>query len=317
LSRSADGGLRRVGFELEFTGLTLEQTAGVVAAALGGEARLDSVAQAVVASRELGEFGIELDWAYLKRRAAEVALAGEGREWVTFLRQAAEWVVPMEIVCPPIALDRLEALDAMVAALRAEGARGTDDSPLAAYGVHVNAEAPDLGPMAVLRVVRAFGLLQWWLVDRHEVDLTRRISPYIDLYPEAYVAALVQDGGETRDALFDGYLSYNATRNRALDLLPLLACIDEQRVRAQVDDPRIHARPAYHYRLPDCHVERPGWTLAEAWNLWVVVERVAGDEAALGALGQAFEEQRWPLLGVGRGAWVEHVEDWLWRRGWA
>jgi hypothetical protein len=317
LPRTSGGDLRRVGFELEFTGLTLERTAAVVAAALGGKARLDSAAQATVEGRELGEFRIELDWAYLKERAAEAQRAGEGQEWVSFLRQAAEWVVPMEIVCPPVAIDRLEALDAMIGALRGEGARGTDDSPLAAYGVHVNAEAPDLEPAAVLRVVRAFGLLQWWLVDRHAVDLTRRISPYIDLYPEAYVAALVQDGGETRDALFDGYLSFNATRNRALDLLPLLACIDEPRVRARVDDPRIKARPAFHYRLPDCHVERPGWTLAEAWNLWVVVERVAGDEAALGALGQAFEEQRWPLLGVGRGAWVDHVAEWLWRRGWA
>ena len=56
--------------------------------------------------------------------------------------------------------------------------------------MHVNAEAPSLEPADVLAVVRAFGLLQWWLVDRHEVDLSRRMSPYIDLYPEAYVLLL-------------------------------------------------------------------------------------------------------------------------------
>jgi len=316
-SRTQCGALRRVGFELEFTGLTLERATEIVARVTAGEAEFRSEVQSVVESEGLGAFDVELDWAYLKDRAARAQVAGEGHEWVAFLRQAAEGVVPMEIVCPPIALDDLDVLDDLVGALRAAGARGTEDSPLAAYGVHVNAEAPSLEPGEVLAVVRAFGLLQWWLVDRHEVDVSRRISPYIDLYPEAYVEHLTADGANTRDALFDGYLEHNPTRNRALDLLPLLAAIDEPRVRARVDDSRIKPRPAYHYRLPDCLLERRDWSLADAWNPWVVVERVAADRDGLEALSRAFRAARRPLLGVSRGAWVETLEDWLCRRGWA
>lgn len=314
---TAAGAARRVGFELEFTGLSLEQTTAIVARVLDGQPTQRSLAHSTVATPELGAFQVELDWAYLKERAAEARVSGEGTEWVAFLRQAAEWVVPLEVVCPPVSLDRLAVLDALVEALRESGARGTDDSPLAAYGVHVNAEAASLEVDEVQRVVCAFGLLQWWLVDRHAVDLARRISPYIDLYPEAYVARLADDGPDTLDDLFDSYLEHNATRNRALDLLPLLAEIDEGRVRARVDDPRIKPRPAFHYRLPNCSVERDDWSLAQAWNLWVVVERVADSDADLRALSSAFRDAHRPLLGVSRAGWVEHVEDWLCGRGWA
>ncbi len=315
--RTDDGAPRRVGIELEFTGLTLEQVTATVSAVAGGEVEFDSAAQSTIETGAYGAFRVELDWAWLKERAAESEIEGEGSEWVEFLRRAAELVVPVEVVCPPIELAQLGIVDDLIAALRERGARGTDDSPLAAYGVHVNAEASSLEPASVLSIVRAFGLLQWWLVDHHEVDLSRRISPYIDLYPESYVAELAECEDDSRDVLFDGYLESNATRNRALDLLPLLAEIDESRVRARVDDPRINPRPAYHYRMPNCSIEREGWSAAHAWNPWVVVERVADARADLAALSAEFVEQRRPLLGINRARWVEHMDDWLCRRGWA
>ena len=88
-------------------------------------------------------------------------------------------------------------------------------------------------------------------------------------------------------------------------------------MRAQVDDPRIKARPAYHYRLPNCLLERAEWTLGDAWNPWVVVERVAHDRAELDAMARAFRAGHRPLLGVSRARWVETLEDWLCRLGWA
>ena len=120
-----------------------------------------------------------------------------------------------------------------------------------------------------------------------------------------------------RESDVRAYLEHNATRNRALDLLPLLAEMDEARVRARVNDPLIKPRPAYHYRLPNCSIERTTWSLAEAWNLWVVVEQVAESGAELDELGRHFRDAHRPLLGVSRSGWVEHVEGWLWRRGWA
>ncbi len=319
----ADGKPRRVGFELEFTGLTIDQATVALQSALGGEARTQSAAERVLRVNGLGEFNIELDWDFLKRKAAVAAdeaadgdQDGEkdddsGREWIGLLSDAASLVVPLEVVCPPIPIGKLDALDAMVSGLRAAGAVGTENSPLAAYGTHVNAEIASLDPATISAYLRAFALLQWWLVDAHEVDITRKISPYIDLYPEAYLESLARRSEHDLERIFDDYLEHNATRNRALDLLPMLAHIDAARVQAAVNDPKVKPRPAFHYRLPNCHIEQPDWSLARAWNLWCVVERLAGREGDVDELGAAFLERSRPVLGVVRADWVAHVDTWL------
>ena len=160
-------------------------------------------------------------------------------------------------------------------------------------------------------MIRAYSLLQWWLVDRHGVDLTRKISPYIGLYSAAYVEHVLSVSTASMDEIIDAYLEHNATRNRALDLLPLLAEIDEDRVRTMVDDPRVKARPTFHYRLPDCHIEHDDWSLSKAWNTWCVVEKLAEQTDGLEALAQDFLASDRVLLGVNRNRWVESVGKWL------
>ena len=310
------GGTRRVGFELEFGGLTMESTSAAVHDALGGELVRRSAAEATVEVDGLGLFQIEVDWAFLKRAAAEIGADDtDAQRLMDWLADAATAVVPLEVVCPPIPMDRLDAIDPMVSALRAAGAVGTDDSPLAAYGVHVNIELPDLEAGTIHAYLRAFGLLQWWLGETHQVDLTRKITPYIDPYPEAYLRLLATKREVGIDAIFDHYLEHNDTRNRALDLLPLLAEIDAGRVRAVVDDDRIKPRPAFHYRLPNCHIEQPHWSLKEAWNGWWVVEQLASREADLARLADAFLRNWRPVLGFNRSAWLEHIDAWLTKRG--
>lgn len=312
--RTATGAERRVGFELEFAGLSLEAAAGAAARALGAEARAESAAKFLLGVDDLGDFVVELDWDYLKRKAAQSGVDDDGvadDRLVELLKSAAEVVVPVEVVCPPIPLSRLDVLSPMVAALREAGAVGTGESVLAAFGVHINAEAPSLEADSLYRHVAAFSLLQWWLVAANEVDLTRRITPYIDLYPRSYVDALLAEPRPPVEALIDVYLEHNPTRNRALDLLPIFTEIDSERVARAVDDPRIQARPAYHYRLPNCHIERSDWSLAPSWNLWCTVERVAADRDALDALGDAWRERDRPLVGVARDDWVEFVGHWL------
>lgn len=311
----ADGQPRRVGFELEFTGLTIDQTAAVLQSALGGELRTCSAAERELRVDGLGEFNIELDWDFLKRKATDAENApeddGSRREWMSLLSDAATLVVPLEVVCPPIPLGELDALDDMVVGLREAGAVGTENSPLAAYGTHVNAEIASLDAATISTYLRAFALLQWWLVDAHEVDITRKISPYIDLYPEAYLESLAGRADHGLDRIFDDYLEHNATRNRALDLLPMLAQIDADRVQDAVNDPKVKARPAFHYRLPNCHIEQPDWSLARAWNLWCVVERLADRKDELDELGAAFLARSRPVLGVNRASWVAHIDTWL------
>ncbi|UTW08797.1 amidoligase family protein [Pseudomonas benzenivorans] len=312
-----DGASRQVGFELEFTGLTLEQTAAAVQDALGGELSRTSASERVLRVDGLGKFNIELDWDLLKRQSLKAENAQEGSpEWMDLLSRAASLMVPLEVVCPPIDIGELGRLDGMIAGLRQAGAVGTENSPMAAFGVHLNPDIPRLDPATISAYLRAFGLLQWWLVDAHQVDLSRKISPYIDLYPEAYVRRLVEQPRPDMAQLFDDYLEHNATRNRALDLLPLLAQIDAERVRQAVPDPKIKARPTFHYRLPNCQIEKADWSLASSWNLWWVVEQLAGNEDDLQALGEAFGQHWRPLLGLNRGAWLEYVGRWLNDRGW-
>ncbi|MBN8432080.1 amidoligase family protein [Microbulbifer salipaludis] len=307
---TASGNPRRVGFELEFSGLTLQAAANAVAQALGGELQQDSAAEMSLHHAQ-GRFNIEIDWDFLKRHASESGAKEGGESWLDLLGQVAALVVPIEVVCPPLPLDRLPMLQALVPALRDAGARGTEESLIAAYGVHINAEIPRLDAETLFGYLRAFALLQWWLVDAHKVDIARRASPYIDLYPEAYVRLLCEQKQPSMDDIFSDYLQYNASRNRALDLLPLLAEIDETRVRRAVDDPRIKPRPAFHYRLPNCQIEKPDWSLASSWNTWCAVEALAAQPELQAQLGEAFLARSQPILGVNRNQWTEFVEQWL------
>ncbi len=306
-----DGSPRMVGFELEFSGITLDDAVAALQSSLGGTLQSESAAERVLRVDSLGAFNVELDWAYLKRKAAQNGPEDEGTDWIERLSQAAALVVPVEVACPPIPVLDLAKLEPMVAALREAGAVGTEESLLAAYGVHVNPEIPRLDALTLGAYLRAFALLQWWLVDAHAVDATRKVSPYIDLYPESYLKRVLSASRSTMDEIFVAYLEHNPSRNRALDLLPMLAEIDEKRVRGAVDDPRIKPRPTFHYRLPNCHIERRDWSLAESWNTWCVVERLADREDYLDELAAEFRAADRPILGVSRGDWTEFVDRWL------
>lgn len=310
-----DGTVRRVGFELEFSGISLDRTARAVCESLGGTVTSATAAEREVHVAGLGDFNVELDWDYLKRLAAEKGVTEPGGDWLDTLSQAAALLVPVEVVCPPIPVTDIDALRPMVDALRDAGAVGTEESLIAAYGVHINPEIPRRDASTLQAYLSAFVLLQWWLVDAHAVDLARRVSPYIDLYPDDYVTQVLARKAPVMDDLFADYLAHNATRNRALDLLPLLADLDEDRVRRAVDDPRIKARPTFHYRLPNCHIERPGWSLAGPWNTWCVVEDLAQYADGIEDLRSAFLDADRPLLGVHRKDWVAHVDRWLKDRG--
>ena len=106
------------------------------------------------------------------------------------------------------------------------------------------------------------------------------------------------DGGAGLVSTIDDYLAFNPTRNRDLDMLPLLLHLDGARVRAALPNEKINGRPAFHYRLPDARVSDPGWSVAPDWNRWVAVERLASDRERLESVGLAFlafegEEKSW------------------------
>lgn len=308
------GDERRVGFELEFSGLTLQQTLEVCRDELDGDVVSTSPAQCVMDVRGLGRFGIEIDWDYLKRKAQAEGASESG--WVKELGSLAENLVPIEIVAPPLTLKHCRCLLPLITRLRDAGAKGTGESLIAAYGVHINTEVPSLQPDSLLRYLQAFSLLQWWLVDAHRVDATRKLSPYIDTYPEAYTRLLASQDSVSLDQLIDDYLTHNPSRNRALDMLPIWTYLDESKVMSVLKDRKINARPAFHYRLPNCHLERSDWQLTDPWKIWWVVEALANDLPALAYWKKAFIDAEKPLVGVLEKDWKERLEQWLTSREW-
>jgi len=300
------GEKRQVGFELEFTGLTLEQTTKQLLLTLEGT-EVSRTEASIKIDTGLGKFTVELDWDYLKKEAENP----DDNNYLSMLRDAASLIVPIEVVCPPIDIDKLAQLDPMVQALYDAGARGTDDSLIAAYGVHINPSLPALDAATLDAYLRAFALLQWWLVRANRIDLSRRITPYIDLYPEKYLLKLLATESPDQATIIDTYLEFNATRNRALDMLPLFSYLDQSRVEAKIDDSRIKSRPTFHYRLPNSLIGSADWNLAESWNLWCVVEELADRPQDLRALSEDFIEARRPLLGVDHDFWVDKIERWL------
>ncbi len=320
-TRNPDGEIRSAGFELEFAGPAIEEVAGLVRELYGGEARAQNPYRWEVRTADLGSFKIELDWALLsdpdERRRLRAMVDDEETEALVERAEAliaslARRVVPLEVVTPPIPLNRLEELERLREGLRELSSEGTDSSLVYAFGLHLNPEAPALDAPSILAHLRAFLLLQDWLVERHEVDFTRRLTPYVNPFEKDFAEHVLRDGyAPSIGELIDDYLAHNPTRNRPLDLLPLFAHVDATRVFARVDDQLVGARPAYHYRLPGCRVDQAEWRLAKEWNLWVTVERLAADAPRIEAMRRAYLEQAGSTLAFLKTSWSERVAEWL------
>lgn len=318
---AADGRLRRIGVELEFSGLDLDHIVKIVRDVLGGEIEHLSDYEAEVRETELGTFRIELDFAYLKavgrERAGEGGCSGDKGFDLTRLPQKAldalaDLVVPYEVITAPVLIEQLEVIDGLVARLRKAGALGTRHSAVYAFGLHLNPEIPDLEAETLLGYLRAYLCLHDWLVCVGEVDLSRRLTPYINPFPKAYVRRVIaREYRPDLTAFMDDYLMDNADRNRALDLLPVLAEIDEKRVRSAVDDALVNPRPALHYRLPNCDIDVDGWGVRTAWGHWLEVERLAADPALLQRWCARYAEHLDGLLSSWLGDWGARSVTWL------
>ncbi|BBI60126.1 hypothetical protein HSBAA_14320 [Vreelandella sulfidaeris] len=132
-------------------------------------------------------------------------------------------LVPTEIVCPPVPWNELEDLDALFEALREHGAKGTDASLMYGFGLHLNPEVESFDADYLLAMLRAYLLLAGWLRDEIKVDITREMLPHANPFHKAYALKVLDSRyAPDLDTLIDDYLHYNPTRNRELDMLPLL-----------------------------------------------------------------------------------------------
>ncbi|WP_043739077.1 amidoligase family protein [Thioalkalivibrio nitratireducens] len=316
-----DGRPRRIGVELEMAGIPLETMAETVRNEFGGRIETGGAFLTRVLDTEFGTFEVELDALVLKDRRYREHLKRLGVDLddqdsaalERWLAGAAGRIVPHEIVAPPVPLGVLPRLDRMRATLQRQGAQGTQAALLYAFGLQLNIEVHSLDAAWITSIVRAFVLLYEALVKVGEIDLARRLSPYIRPFPGGYVRHVLQSGyAPDITRLIDDYLEHNPTRNRPLDLLPLFAEIDRDRVMAApVERSLVKPRPALHYRLPNCEIDDPNWTLARPFNGWAEVEHLAADRDRLEAAAAEYLRRPGQALGQFTDDWVRRIRDWF------
>ncbi|MBP2300252.1 amidoligase family protein [Azospirillum picis] len=306
LRTAPDGTPRRVGVELEFADLDAPSAAACVHELFGGTVTRENPHRCTVSGTTLGDFTVELDMRSAHPGKGGAAVLDPLRPlWGNI----GSLVMPFEIAAPPVSFDRLPDLEALVAALRARGAAGTDASPLFAFGLHFNPEVARTDGNYVLDHLKAFLVLAPWLRREIRVDPTRRLSGFIAAFPPAYAARVADPGYRPElGGLIDDYLADNPTRNRELDLFPLFAFLDRDRLAAAMQDPHIRPRPTFHYRLPNARLSDPAWSLAADWNRWVTVERLAADRGLLDRLGADY---RAAVEAQALGTWPEAVDAFL------
>jgi hypothetical protein len=288
---NAHGIARKVGVEVEFAGPSAEQTILALREDLGGQLiEIDPHAFRLEGSA-IGDMSVELD-----SRMLHPAKDGSGRIAVlpkiaAWFGSAASYLIPCELVTAPMPVDRLQEVDRVLASLRSLGAKGTQDAAFYAFGLHFNPEIPQQDAETATAFLKSFVLLNPWLRREVAPDTTRELLGFADPFPADYIRKLTNpDYWPSMADFIDDYLAANPTRNRDLDLLPLLLHFDEPRVRAVLPNEKINGRPTFHYRLPDARVSDPGWSIAPDWNRWIAVERLASDRAQLDAVSAAYRD---------------------------
>jgi hypothetical protein len=311
---------RRVGLELEFGGVDVAGAQAAIQETLGGQVERLSPTNGRVRGTPYGDFGVELDSTLFRERSYVDSLKNIGMDvdQDEVLGKAEELVlrfvrefVPCEVVTPPIPCSKLAALDALWRRLHELGAQGTHAAWHYGFGLHLNPEVTENNPRGVLGPLKAFLLLEPWLVEQGRTALARRIGPFIRPFPREYRELVLElDYWPEWPGLIEDYLRYNPTRDRPLDLLPLLVEIDPEGVRARVENPHlVKGRPTFHYRLPNCEIDEPDWSPADEWNRWVLVERLADNPAALEELCQRFKRLQAGFSLID--PWPDELNSWL------
>lgn len=276
-----DGRARRVGVEIEFTGLSERAAALCLSQVLGGTVEEEDAHAFLLRGSRLGDLGVELDIRHVHPHRPDHPLP--------WLRPHARWLgvalrpfVPRELVTGPLDPRALPELDAVIAPLRQAGAGGRGASALGSLGLHFNIVPATLEAATVLAVLRAFLLLEARLRTQCLTSPAARWHAPPP-YPAVYTARVLSpDYRPDLRELCDDYVRSNPTRHRALDLLPLFLHLFPERVVPRISG-KAKPRAVLHYRLPVAHVGAPGWSLAPDWNRWVEVEQLAADPERLAA----------------------------------
>ncbi|MEN3156833.1 amidoligase family protein [Alkalimonas sp. NCh-2] len=313
-SNNHQGKPRRIGVEIELSGLELNELAELVAKELGLNTEQKGRYDLRLTGDQAGDWVVELDFHLLKELGKTEQDPGSlSQSAEQLLASLASQLVPLELVSPPLPFERLKDIEHIIDQLQQQGAKGSSDEFQNAFGLQLNPEIPSKDPAMLLRFLQAFVCLHDWLLQQEQIDVTRRLTSYINPYPKAYQKLiLAADYQPDLPQLIDDYLTHNPTRNRALDCLPLFMELDESRVKAAVKDELVKARPTFHYRLPSSEIQLAGWGLHRAWNGWIKVEQLVANPDQLSSCAATYLELLNKPLGKLLQDWPNQLEQqWL------
>lgn len=318
---NASGKERCVGFEFEFTGVEMEDSSKMVARLFGGEISQLSTFEYTVNNSRLGDFRLELDAQMIREKKYEKILKSIGIDLSDFdgqeivedsLKDIASSIVPYEIITPPIPLSKMGELTKLVDELRKHKAKGTGSSVVYAFGLHLNPEIPDKSTSVLLNYLRAFVLLDPWIRKDAKVDVSRRITPFINRFEDDYLEHILNPDYQPNQTEFiKDYFRFGNGRNRPLDMQPLFMYLDRELTSNLVEDTLTSSRPAFHYRLPNCSLDDKSWSLAQEWNRWVKVENLATFESLLKSCCEKYLEMEEETMIRFEAKWVEFTEKWI------
>jgi hypothetical protein len=276
---AADGALRRVGVEIEFRGPSARVAAEVLSRHLDGNLEMEDPHAFKIRDTRFGDLSVETDLRHVHpHRHPGLGPLRPNARTAAWLGDMVAWFVPRELITSPVPIAKLRDVDEIVAALRAAGARGRGAVLLDSLGLHFNIEPPRLDAITLTAFLKAF-LVHDDRIRRETArgSLRLRLALPPD-YPPAYRRkVLAPDYWPDLVELTADYIEANPTRKRALDLLPVLAHLDGDRVRSVLPREKIAARPVFHFRLPQAHLSDPDWSIMPDWDRWRSVELLAFD----------------------------------------
>lgn len=323
---NAEGKLRTAGFELEFANVDIDKSIRIIQGLYGGEVHTRHRFNQDVKNTSLGDFSVMIDIRLLNEKSYRKVLEkfnvnlqdfsfGENNlefEVESTMENIIKKIIPYEITTPPVPFNELHEIDKLRKALYEHHATGTKSAITNAFAIHINPEIPATDTGTILRYMRAFFLLYPWIFEKSEVDLARRVSTFIASFPTKYIELVVSPAYQpTIDTLIDDYHILNPDRNRPLDMYPLFAYVRREKVNTFQDIGKVNARPTFHYRLPNSLINEPTWSLASAWNYWVLVEELANDEERLRQMSKEYLSVRQNTLIGFDSKWTKKTEKWL------
>lgn len=295
---NAKGEPRKIGFELEFAGIELKEAAQIIHSLFGGTLQKEHRYQYNMVNTNLGDFRVELDAKILRKMASENIFSKLGfdlneesiqKSIGDVVDKLAMTVVPLEVVMPPVPIQELGRLEELRKALQKNKAEGTQTSLVHAFGMHMNIEAPDLTVETLLDYLRSFIVIYPWLLEKLDIDISRRISPFIDPFPKKYVQKILDaDYNPDLTQFISDYIDYNPTRNRPVDMMPIFGLLNEEMIQPVLEGEKNSPRPTFHYRLPNSRIDDSAWLFEDEWNAWLVVEKLANDEEMLRKLNRLY-----------------------------